>query len=423
MVGDPDQAIYAWNGADPSALTRFPARFAAATVVHLADTYRSSPQVVAVANAVLDGWRAPGARELRATRAAGAAPTVTAYAGEREEAAAVARRLRNEHTAGRSWSEMAVLGRTRAQLVLFEESLRAAGVPFRLRGASSFLDRPAVRAAVADLAARPDHAPLATALADLDDSPCGDDLEELGRMMGEQLALDPAASVGGFLAWLQTAVPSEPAGDDDAVDLATFHASKGLEWQVAFVVGLEAGLVPVEHADTPEARAEERRLLYVAVTRAASQLHCSWAERRTFGTRTVARSPSPWLATVEAAVAALSGAAADVDWRRLLTDIRARVRAAPGSAPAPGGAVGPRLGERADPALLAALRSWRANTARAAGVPAYVVLHDTTLAAVAEARPADRPALLALPGMGPVRVERYGQALLDVVAGVRASTG
>ncbi|HEX2273035.1 MAG TPA: ATP-dependent DNA helicase UvrD2 [Acidimicrobiales bacterium] len=417
VVGDPDQAIYAWNGADPSALTRFPARFAGATVVHLAHTYRSSPQVVAVANAVLDGWRAPGARELRATRAAGAAPTVTAYAGEREEAAAVARRLRNEHTAGRSWSEMAVLGRTRGQLALLEESLRAAGVPFRLRGASSFLDRPAVRAAVADLAARPDHAPLATAIADLDDSPCGDDLEEFGRMMGEQLALDPAASVGGFLAWLQTAVPSEPAGDDDAVDLATFHASKGLEWQVVFVVGLEAGLVPVEHADTPEARAEERRLLYVAVTRAASQLHCSWAERRTFGTRTVARSPSPWLATVEAAVAALSGAAADVDWRRLLTDIRARVRAAPG------GAVGPRLGERADPAVLAALRSWRANTARAAGVPAYVVLHDTTLAAVAEARPADHAALLALPGMGPVRVERYGQALLDVVAGVRASTG
>jgi DNA helicase-2/ATP-dependent DNA helicase PcrA len=424
VVGDPDQAIYAWNGADPSALTRFPARFSGATVVHLDHTYRSSPQVVAVANAVLDGWRAPGARALQPTRPPGPLPTVTACAGEREEAAAVARSLRNQHTGGRSWSEMAVLARTRAQLVVFEESLRAAGVPFRLRGTSAFLERASVRAAVADLRARPAHSPLTAARADLDDPLHPDpDLEELGRMMAEQLALDPMASVGAFLGWLETALPNEPAGDVDAVDLATFHAAKGLEWQLVFLVGLEAGLVPVEHASTPEARAEERRLLYVAVTRAASELHCSWAERRTFGTRTIARAPSPWLATVEAAIGALSGAQADVDWRSLLDDVRARVRAASGPDPSRAGGAGPRLGERADPAVLAALRSWRAGTARAAGVPAFVVLHDSTLAAVAEARPADREALLALPGMGPVRAERYGKALLEVVAGARADTG
>jgi DNA helicase-2/ATP-dependent DNA helicase PcrA len=424
VVGDPDQAIYAWNGADPTALTRFPGRFPGATVVHLDRTYRSSPQIVAVANAVLDGWRAPGARALCPTRAAGSVPVVTAHGGERHEAAAVARSLRNQHTGGRSWSEMAVLARTRAQLVLFEESLRSAGIPFRLRGASTFLERPSVRAAVGELRSASAHAPLSATLADLQEAGRpDDDLEELGRMMAEQLTLDPGASVGGFLAWLKTAVPSEPAGDVDAVDLATFHASKGLEWQVVFLVGLEAGLVPVEHADTPEARAEERRLLYVAVTRAATELHCSWAERRAFGTRTVARAPSPWLATVEAAVAALAGAEADVDWRRLLDDIRERVRAGPVLAPGSGGSGRPRLGERADPAVLAALRSWRAATARAVGVPAFVVLHDNTLAAVAEARPADHDALLAVPGMGPVRTERYGQALLEVVAGARADTG
>ncbi|MDQ4069847.1 MAG: ATP-dependent helicase, partial [Actinomycetota bacterium] len=336
VVGDPDQAIYGWNGADPAALTRFPERFPGATVVHLDRTYRSSPQVVAVANAVLDGWRAPGARALRPTRPGGPVPTVTAHAGEHEEAAAVTRSLRNHHTGGRSWSEMAVLARTRAQLVVFEESLRAAGVPFRVRGASAFLDRPSVRSAVADLGSRPAHSPLTAALADLDEASHAEadaDLEELGRMMAEQLALDPGASVGAFLAWLRTAVPSEPAGDADAVDLATFHASKGLEWQVVFVVGAEAGFVPVEHADTPEARAEERRLLYVAITRAVSELHCSWAQRRTFGTRTVTRAPSPWLAMVEAAVAALSGAGPEVDWRRLLDQVRARVRGSsdPGS--------------------------------------------------------------------------------------------
>ena len=423
VVGDPDQAIYAWNGADPTALTRFPHRFPGAAVVHLERTYRSSPQVVTVANAVLDGCRAGGARALRPTRPPGPLPTVTAHPDERDEAASVARALRRHHAGGRCWSELAVLARTRAQLVLFEEALGAAAVPFRVRGASGFLDRPLVRSALADLGGRPAGALLATALADLRGlpGPPDADLDELSRMMVEQLAIDPAASVGGFLAWLHTALRSEPAADVDAADLATFHASKGLEWQVVFLVGLEQGLVPVGHAETPEARAEERRLLYVAVTRAASELHCSWAERRTFGTRPMARAPSPWLATVEAAIGALSGGSGDggeVDWRRHLDDTRARVRAASGGRV--GGAGRPRPGERADPTVLAALRSWRAGAARAAGVPAFVVLHDSTLAAVAEACPGDHQALLALPGMGPVRAERYGEALLAVVAGAGA---
>ena len=426
VVGDPDQAIYAWNGADPTALTGFPARFPGATVVHLDHTYRSSPQVVAVANAVLDGCRAPGAHHLRPTRPPGPLPTVTSYASDRDEATSVARALRRQRGAGRPWSELAVLARTRAQLVLFEQALRAAAVPFRVRGTSTFLDRPEVRAAVADLGARPAPTPLSTALTDLrvvagppeaGGGPPGTiederraNLAELVRMVDEQLALDPAATVGGFLAWLTTALRGEPHADADAVDLATFHSAKGLEWPVVFLAGLEAGLVPVGRAETPEARAEERRLLYVAVTRAASELHCSWAERRAFGARSMARGPSPWLATVEAAVAGLSCGEPNVDWRRHLDDTRARVRASNGS-------VRPQPGERASPAVLAALRSWRAGAARAAGVPAFVVLHDSTLAAVAEACPGDRQQLLALPGMGPVRAERYGDALLAVVAG------
>ncbi|HYX44749.1 MAG TPA: ATP-dependent helicase, partial [Acidimicrobiales bacterium] len=132
VVGDPDQAIYAWNGADPSYLTAFPRRLPGAGVIRLARTYRSSPQVVAVANAVLAGHRAPGAAELRPTRADGAVPTVTAWATGGEEAAGVARALRRQHACGRAWSELAVLARTRAQLVAFEEALHAAAVPCRV---------------------------------------------------------------------------------------------------------------------------------------------------------------------------------------------------------------------------------------------------------------------------------------------------
>ena len=423
VVGDPRQAIYSWNGADPRYLTGFAERFPRSTVVHLDENHRSSPQVVAVANAVLEGI---GGRPLRAPGADGPVPTVTSYASDDDEARNVVRALRRRGGAG-CWSDLAVLARTHAQLVVFEDLLKAAAIPYRLRGASAFLDQPAVKETIAGLRRR-SGAPLATVLPDLDTlareadeaGERGADLDVLARQAREFLVLDRMGSVGGFVAWLTARLAKEePATRGQAVDLATVHAAKGLEWPVVFLVGFEQGLLPIGHATTPEARAEERRLLYVAVTRAERELHVSWAERRTFGSGTMARSPSPWLADVEAAIHALAGATEDGSdgWRSCVADGRARLRSTAG------GRRVPRAGERADPAVLQALRSWRANTARAAGVPAFVLFHDTTLAAVAEARPRDRPSLLALPGMGPVKAERYGDALLAVVASATAATG
>jgi DNA helicase-2/ATP-dependent DNA helicase PcrA len=107
----------------------------------------------------------------------------------------------------------------------------------------------------------------------------------------------------------------------------TFHAAKGLEWHTVHVSGVEAGFVPIAHAGTPEALDEERRLLYVALTRARDQLICSWAERRTFGDRSVARQPSPWLEPIEQCVAAGAEQPA-VDWRAHLAEGRARLQTA-----------------------------------------------------------------------------------------------
>jgi len=408
VVGDPDQAIYAWNGADAGYLADFSRRFPDGEVVALDRNYRSTPQVLALANATL------GRPRLTATRADGPVPTVAAYGSDCDEAGHLARSLRRAG-ADRPWSHLAVLTRTHAQLVVFEEALRAAGVPFRTRGAVPFLDRPEVKATLADLGRRP-SLPLASALPDLrqllDEAPEGDEvaasLENLDRLARELIAADPVATVGGFGGWLRAALGGDqiPPGGD-AVELATFHAAKGLEWPVVFLAGLEHGLVPISHAATPAARAEERRLLYVAVTRAGQELHLSWCERRTFGARTVARSPSPWLAALEAAGRDLAQGGSGADCRRFLEQGRAHLDAAPRFE---------RPGGRADPEVLRALRSWRATTARASGVPAFVVLHDTTLAAVAEAVPHDRSALLALPGVGPVKADRYGEALLAVVA-------
>jgi DNA helicase-2/ATP-dependent DNA helicase PcrA len=238
----------------------------------------------------------------------------------------------------------------------------------------------------------------------------GANLESLARLAREHLGAEPDATVPAFAEWLvATLRGDEPESTGDAVELATLHAAKGLEWPVVFVAGLEQGLVPIGHADTPEARAEERRLLYVGLTRARRELHCSWAEKRTFGARTLTRTPSPYLDRIEATVQALAEGRPAPDWRHQLAESRARVRAS--ATP-----VAPKAGRNADPQVLEALKSWRSATARATGVPAYVVFHDTTLAAVAEAKPRDRAGLLALPGVGPVKVERYGDALLSLVA-------
>ena len=427
VVGDANQAIYAWNGADPTFLTGFPRRFPGATVVHLDDNYRSSPQVLAVANVVIGGHH-----RLRAHEPDGPLPTVASFPTDREEAVGVARAVRRRQGGGRSWSEVAVLTRTHAQLVLFEEAFRAAAIPFRVRGSARFLSQPEVRDALGHLRRLPPGTPMAEAVSDLVDlaqeaaatgataatggaaaggpaAERAEHLESLARLGREHLAAEPGGTVAGFLAWLvATLKGDEPDAGGDAVELATLHAAKGLEWPVVFVAGLEQGLMPIGHAESAEARAEERRLLYVGLTRARRELHCSWAEKRTFGARTAGRSPSPYLERIEAAIQALAEGRPPPDWREQLADSRALVRAARPS--------GPEVGRNADPRMLETLKTWRAATARATGVPAYVVFHDTTLAAVAEAKPRDRAALLALPGVGPVKVERYGDALLSLVA-------
>jgi len=422
VVGDPNQAIFGWNGADANYLTRFANRFPSAEVVSLDDNYRSSPQILAVSDAVLNGGGNGDARSraLRPNRPDGAAPTVRSWASDRDEARAVARAMRRRHNPALPWSAMAVLARTNAQLLLFEEACTTAGIPHRVRGEGAFLSQPEIRQALNELRRLPLTNPLSPAIADLEDMAVeaegerGDRLEGLVRLAREHSALDQGATIDGFFAWLRATVGGdEPAKKHgDVVELATFHAAKGLEWPVVFVVGLERGLVPIAQADTPAARAEERRLLYVAVTRAERELHCSWAERRTFGARTLTRTPSAYLPAIEAAVKA-GNEGTPGEWRRFLDDGRQKLRAATSRRPADVRA----LLEGADPTLFEALKSWRSATAKKSGVPAYVIFHDTTLAALAEAKPRDRTGLLAVPGLGPVKAERYGDDVLAVLAG------
>jgi DNA helicase-2/ATP-dependent DNA helicase PcrA len=412
-------------------------------VVSLDDNFRSTPQVLAVAGAVIASGSC-GVPGLRPHRPDGPLPSVRAYDTDADEARGIARAVRDRHRPGGPWSHVAVLTRTNAQLVTLEQAFQAAGIPVRVRGGRAFLERPEVKGALAELAAGP--ASLAMGLADVataagrcgaGPAPLVDDagpapypghggpaderrasLEELVRLGHDYLALEADGAVAGFAAWLSASLRSEASrGVSDAVELATFHAAKGLEWPVVFLAGLEHGLVPISHAATEEARDEERRLLYVAVTRAQSELHCSWARRRTFGARNLRRRPSPWLEEIEAARATLAAGQArpgTTQWKARFAAERSRLRGDEGER---GRRAGVQVGRHADPALLAALERWRSGAARAGGVPAFVVLHDTTLAALAEAQPLTTDSLLAVPGLGPLKASRYGPALLEVVAG------
>ena len=398
VVGDPNQAIYAWNGADASYLHDFEREHPGAETVRLDRNYRSSPQILAVANCVLD--RGAGGA-LVATRPDGPVPTVRSHADDRAEARAIARSIRDAHAPGSAWSDQAVLVRTHAQTALIEEALHDATIPFRARGSSGLLDRPEVRQAVRDLGGGRSYADTLADLAELTaaagDTDRGANLGALLRLAHDYQSVDDRPSPAGFVAWLTDTTAEQPDAAGDAVELVTFHAAKGLEWPVVHLAGLEQGLVPISYARTREALAEERRLLYVAITRAQRALHLNWAQQRTFGERRMSREPSLHLEDIDETCARLR----DPQGRRPPASPRKRRPTGPRSAPDD---------------VLVALKAWRAGMARRAAVPAYVIFHDRTLEAVAAARPRTHDQLLALPGLGPVKVNRYGDELLDVVA-------
>ncbi len=428
VVGDPRQAIYAWNGADARYLVDFDRYWPGGATVELVDNYRSTPQVLDVAASVLT---APGARgagvaggastHLRAHRPDGPAPTLTSHPDDAAEAAGVARRVRDSHTPGGRWGRQAVLVRTNAQTALVEQALRAAGVPVRVRSGGGLLDQPEVRDALREIRRSP--GPFTTAIADLaaiaaaaaaDRNPDGaegaDDraanLETLVRLARDYATLVPVPEAGGFVAWLGTS-SSGDATNSDAVEVATFHAAKGLEWPVVHLAGLEDGLVPIGHARAAADAAEERRLFYVAATRAAEQLHCTWSTERTFGERKVSRRRSPYL---DEAVEAGAFPTAPTPPRR---------RGGGGAAPRArrGSRDGARRANLTEDPLTTALRSWRAERAKASRAPAYTVFNDETLEDLVLRRPGSADELLEVRGIGPIKVSRFGDELLAIIAG------
>jgi DNA helicase-2/ATP-dependent DNA helicase PcrA len=389
VVGDPNQAIYEWNGADPGWINEFAQHHPGATVVRLRASYRSSPEILALSHAVLPSDDA-GTPEVQPVRPEGGAPTVHSFADEHAEAAGIAAILRSERIPGRRWSACAVLVRTHAQAVLIERALVSADIPTRRRGGQPLLEATDVRRALADAGAVPEPGAVRSLIDDItndDDGPRSPHLLTLASLAREFLATDRDATVESFRIWLALGTGGDDGTSYDAVDVVTFHSAKGLEWPIVVVAGLEKGLVPHAAASSRGARGEEARLLHVALTRAEHTLHLTWARRR----NRVNRSPSSLLPLL--------------------------VHPAPDDAAPPP----PELRRPAMPSdrLDRALRSWRRAAAMAAGLPEQAICTDRALAAVASARPSTVAELAALPEVGPIAARRLGPRLLATVASAR----
>jgi DNA helicase-2/ATP-dependent DNA helicase PcrA len=319
VVGDPNQVIYSFTGATSTYLTGFTAEFPAATVVRLVRDYRSTPQVVAVANQL-----ARSASPLAAQRPSGPRPVLTEYPDDAAEAAGLAHRVRALMTAGVPAREIAILVRVNADTERFELALAEADLPYVIRGAERFYDRPVVRQALVLLRGAARGEAAGDSSDSLPDSvrhvlaglggpggsggagrpprsggglggvvPPGNNtarenwesLAAIAQLADDMHAAGPEATLADFSAELTMRADLGHAPAVDGVTLASMHAAKGLEWDAVLLPGLVEGLMPIVHARTAETIEEERRLLYVAVTRAREHLCLSWSSARAPGGR------------------------------------------------------------------------------------------------------------------------------------------
>ncbi|WP_407111091.1 ATP-dependent DNA helicase UvrD2 [Streptomyces sp. DSM 116494] len=465
VVGDASQTIYSFTGATPDHLLDFRTRHPGATVVKLVRDYRSTPQVVRLANGLLAQARGRAADhrlELVSQRAAGTEPVFTEYPDEPAEAEGAARRIRELIDAGVPAGEIAVLFRTNSQSETYEQALADVGVPYQLRGAERFFDRPEVRRAIVALRAAARFGRNDALLDDAPDLPSQvravlsgegwttqppagsgavrerwESLAALVHLAQDFAAARADATLADLVSELDERAGAQHAPTVQGVTLASLHSAKGLEWDAVFLVGVAEGMMPITYAKTDEQIEEERRLLYVGVTRARERLHISWALSRSPGGRPNRRA-SRFLAGLRpgSVTAARRGGAAGPGGVEHGSPGAAAGRVTPG----------PRRGRRSparcrvcgrtltdagemklmrcedcpsdmDEGLYERLREWRAGQALRSGQPAFCVFTDKTLIAIAETVPDDEHGLARIPGVGMRKLSRYGADVLAICAG------
>ena len=446
VVGDVNQTIYTFAGAEPNYLLRFGAKHDNAVQVKLESDYRSTPQIVDFANGVIKGgskrFQAAGLT-LRGMRAPGPLPQLAEYPDEDQEAAGVAAEIAELIASGVAASEIAVLYRVNSQSERIEAALDSQGISYLVKGGEGFFDRPEIKQAMTvfvRLAGNPDVAAADTTPQEVsarmraalhpvgltEAEPSGEKARDKWRALdalaglAEELAaqpVDPESGAGrtlpGVVAALRERASARHAPQTDGVTLATIHAAKGLEWDAVFLIGAHEGNIPISHAikKGPEAVEEERRLLYVGVTRAREHLYVSWAKARNPGGRAT-RQPSGLLDEVmpdELRAEALiprgnSGKRTD-GCKNCGSDVPPDRK---------GFSYCSDCATDADYEMFDRLRSWRRDVA--GEKPVYTVFSNDTLAAIAVARPANTRELGRIKGIGSHKLDAFGPAILTLLA-------
>jgi len=455
VVGDASQTIYSFTGATSAYLIDFPRQRRDAVVVRLVRDYRSTPQVVGLANAVIRQARGNEARlrlELVGQRPPGAEPELKIFPDEAGEAGAVARRCRDLIASGTPASEIAVLFRTNAQSESYEKALAEAAVPYVVRGAERFFERPEIRTAMIALRAAvrstPGETPLVRAVVEAlaatgwqrAQPPTGgaarEQWEALAALvtLAEDYARSPAlepigqagavqrdVTLGAFNDELGRRAEQQHAPTVAGVTLASLHSAKGLEWDAVFLVGLADGTLPTTYAKTPAQLEEERRLLYVGVTRARQWLWLSYGQSRSPGGR--ARRPCRFLPQLERSAPTERAADRSADRSRKPDRRRTQISSCRICGATLLAGADRKLGRcptcpsDLDEDLFERLQKWRAAAAAELKVPAYVVFTDATLVALAERRPSSPAELLAIAGIGARKLGQYGAAVFALVDG------
>ncbi len=289
LVGDPNQAIYGFNGADKSLFDSLPGIEGAATVVSLPSNYRCTPEIVTMAVATLaqDGQTA----DAVSTRVSGQPVLLKRCANEQVEATTVAKEVLRGFGRGRSWSDLAVLTRINTTADQLRETLSAAGIPVRTARRGGAWGRAV--AAATELTGREGLSVWSSDILDSGEYEKDDADFLVAQRVRQFLDENRVGSVDGraFGTWLAT---SADVSETDGVDVLTFHAAKGREWSFVVVAGMEKGLLPHRSARGASARSEEARLAYVALTRAADELVVTWTDSRNGRSS----GPSPFLPSV-----------------------------------------------------------------------------------------------------------------------------
>ncbi|MDQ4030799.1 MAG: ATP-dependent DNA helicase UvrD2 [Actinomycetota bacterium] len=452
VVGDPNQTIYSFAGAAPRFLLEFTRRFPEAVTVRLRRDYRSTPQIVSLANRVISAAasRPAGARlQLEGQQPAGPEPSFDEHDDEPTEAIAVAEAIAELLSQGMAAAEIAVLYRVNAQSEAYEQALDARGIPFQIRGGERFFQRPEVRAAIRALRAAATAGTVHKSAGDLGATarevlaahglttqpPGGgaarsrwESLRALAELATDLAAGTPGADLGQLVTELDARADAAHPPAMQGVTLASLHAAKGLEWDAVFLVGLIEGTMPIQYADGDQAALEEeRRLLYVGVTRARRWLALSWALSRSPGGRRSRRRSLFLHGLVPQGSPAVRPTGSNAQPKAMLQTASGKAYCRICGIPVTG-TIAVKLARcaacpsDADPELLDRLRDWRTGCAKEQRVPAFVIFTDATLTAIAEQRPADAAGLTAIPGIGAAKLDRYGAEVLALVRGGSVSS-